>query len=224
ITEPGIIAAESPNPIVNELIIMPDIEKRLEAFVRTGHGIIVFPGGVGTAEEILYILGVLLHPSNARIPYPLVFAASESSRSYFDTINRFILATLGEKATQRYQIVIGDTAEVARTVKQGADAVFQFRRKHKDAFYFNWKLNIPGDLQYPFDPTHESMSRLNLRKDQPIHQLAANLRRAFSGIVAGNVKEQGIRLIREKGPFELRGDPDIMGPLDELLRTFVVQN
>ena len=26
ITEPGIIAAESPNPIVNKLIIMPDIE------------------------------------------------------------------------------------------------------------------------------------------------------------------------------------------------------
>ena len=34
ITEPGIIAAESPNPIVNNLVIMPDIEKRLEAFVR----------------------------------------------------------------------------------------------------------------------------------------------------------------------------------------------
>jgi hypothetical protein len=224
ITEPGIIAAESPNPIVNELVIMPDIEKRLEAFVRTGHGIIVFPGGVGTAEEILYILGVLLHPSNARIPFPLIFAAAETSASYFDTINRFIRNTLGEKAQSRYQIVIGDTAEVARTVKTGADEVFHFRRKHKDAFYYNWKLNIPGDLQYPFEPTHESMGKLNLKKDQPIHQLAANLRRAFSGIVAGNVKEHGIRLIKEKGPFELHGDPEIMEPLDELLRTFVEQN
>ena len=71
-TEPGIIAAESPNPIVNELVILPDIEKRLESFVRAGHGIIVFPGGVGTAEEILYILGILLNPENARIPFPLV--------------------------------------------------------------------------------------------------------------------------------------------------------
>ena len=34
-TEPSIIAAEPPNPLVNELIIMPDIEKRLEAFVRS---------------------------------------------------------------------------------------------------------------------------------------------------------------------------------------------
>ena len=53
VSEPGIIAAEAPNPIVNSLVIMPDMEKRLEAFVRIGHGIIVFPGGVGTAEEIL---------------------------------------------------------------------------------------------------------------------------------------------------------------------------
>ncbi|SQC15344.1 decarboxylase [Klebsiella pneumoniae] len=40
-TEPSIIAAEPPNPLVNELIIMPDIEKRLEAFVRIAHGIII---------------------------------------------------------------------------------------------------------------------------------------------------------------------------------------
>ncbi|MDW2334215.1 pyrimidine/purine nucleosidase domain-containing protein, partial [Vibrio sp. 1069] len=42
LTEPSIIAAEPPNPIVNELIIMPDIEKRLEAFVRMAHGIVIF--------------------------------------------------------------------------------------------------------------------------------------------------------------------------------------
>ena len=61
ITEPSIIAAEPPNAIVNELIIMPDIEKRLEAFVRFGHAIVIFPGGVGTAEELLYLLGIMLH-------------------------------------------------------------------------------------------------------------------------------------------------------------------
>ena len=70
ITEPGIIAAEPPNAIVSQLVIMPDIEMRLEAFVRLAHGIIVFPGGVGTAEEILYLLGLLLDPSNAEQPLP----------------------------------------------------------------------------------------------------------------------------------------------------------
>ena len=73
LTEPGIIAAEPPNPIVNDLVIMPDIEKRLEAFVRLGHAMIVFPGGVGTAEEIFYSLGMLLHPNNKDVPFPFNF-------------------------------------------------------------------------------------------------------------------------------------------------------
>ena len=90
ITEPGIIAAESPNAIVNNLVIMPDIEKRLEAFVRTGHGIIVFPGGVGTAEEILYLLGILLHPKNAGIPFPLIFSGPAQSAAYFEQIDAFL--------------------------------------------------------------------------------------------------------------------------------------
>jgi hypothetical protein len=67
------------------------------------------------------------------------------------------------------------------------------------------------------------MAALDLRRDQPPHLLAANLRRAFSGIVAGNVKDEGIRLIEEHGPFELRGDAEIMGLMDTLLRSFVTQ-
>ena len=223
ITEPGIIAAESPNPIVNELIIMPDIEKRLEAFVRVAHGIIVFPGGVGTAEEILYIISVMLHPSNKDIPFPILFAANHDSKPYFDMINEFIGTTLGDEAKSCYQILVGDPAEVARALRKGADAVFEYRQQSKDAYYFNWKLNIPKNLQIPFEPTHESMSALNLTKDQPIHELAANLRCAFSGIVAGNVKEQGITLIQKHGPFELSGDKQIMDALDAILRTFVAQ-
>jgi hypothetical protein len=54
-----------------------------------------------------------------------------------------------------------------------------------------------------------------------LHLLVANLRRAFSGIVAGNVKEQGIAAIERHGPFELSGDPHILELLDQLLRSFV---
>lgn len=75
ITEPSIIAAEPPNPLVNELLIMPDIEKRLEAFVRLAHGIIIFPGGVGTAEELLYLLGILMHPNNQSQVLPLILTS-----------------------------------------------------------------------------------------------------------------------------------------------------
>jgi hypothetical protein len=67
------------------------------------------------------------------------------------------------------------------------------------------------------------MRTLRLNRDQPPHQLAADLRRAFSGIVSGNVKEHGVRAIERYGPFELMGDPAIMSMLDELLAGFVAQ-
>ena len=222
-TEPGIIAAESPNPIVNELVILPDIEKRLESFVRTGHGIIVFPGGAGTAEEILYILGVLLNPANKELPFPLILSGPKSSENYFKKIHHFIENTLGFEAQQRYKIIIDDPALVAREMKNGMEAVKDFRRYNSDAFYYNWILEIDNEFQQPFIPNHENMSQLEIHSDMETHHLAANLRRAFSGIVAGNVKEEGIQAIEEKGLFEIRGEKKIMQPLDELLESFVQQ-
>jgi predicted Rossmann-fold nucleotide-binding protein len=223
ITEPGIIAAESPNPIVNNLIIMPDIEKRLEAFVRIGHGIIVFPGGVGTAEEILYLLGILLHPSNAALPFPLIFSGPVESAAYFEQIDRFLRLTLGDSVAERYRIVIGNPAETAKLALKGIEKVRLYRLDSKDAFFFNWALNIEHAFQVPFRPTHENMGALKLQRDQPRHLLAADLRRAFSGIVAGNVKEEGLRAIEQHGPFEIDGDPEIMRALDALLASFVEQ-
>jgi len=224
ITEPGIIAAEAPNPIVNHLTIMPDIEKRLEAFVRLGHGIIVFPGGAGTAEEILYILGILLHPDNKNIPFPLIFTGPENSAEYFARVDKFIGDTLGAEAQALYKIFVNDPEAVAREMKAGIQEVREFRKRSDDAYYFNWQLKISPDLQQPFIPSHDNMRNLELHKNQPSYQLAANLRRAFSGVVAGNVKEEGIRKIEEFGHFELHGDPEIMHPVDELLTSFAEQN
>jgi len=224
ISEPGIIAAESPNPIVNDLVIMPDIEKRLEAFVRTGHGIVVFPGGAGTAEELLYILGILLHPDNKEIPFPLILTGPESAEEFFIGINQFIGDTLGIEAQQRYKVIINDPSHVAREMSAGMIEVRDYRKANNDAYYFNWLLSIEPDFQQPFEPTHENMSNLELHKDLPKHTLAANLRRAFSGIVAGNVKDDGIRAVEEHGLFEIRGDASIMEPVDSLLASFVEQH
>ena len=223
LTEPGIVAAEPPNAIVNQLVIMPDIEKRLEAFVRLGHGIVVFPGGAGTAEEILYLVGILLDPANEPQPFPVVFTGPRGADEYFRRIDEFLVATLGPGVRQCYRIVVDDPAEVAREMTRGMDAVREYRRRTSDAYNYNWLLHIPHELQMPFEPTHERMAALNLRRDTLPHLLAAELRRAFSGIVAGNVKEQGIRLIEERGPFEIHGDPDLLQPLDSLLASFAAQ-
>jgi predicted Rossmann-fold nucleotide-binding protein len=224
ISEPGIIAAESPNPIVNDLVIMPDIEKRLEAFVRVGHGIVVFPGGAGTAEEILYILGILLHPDNAEMPFPLVFTGPASAHEYFEQIDGFIGATLGAEAQRRYKIIIDDPEAVAREMQTGIRQVREYRKTRSDAYYYNWLLRVDHEFQRPFRPTHQNMRNLSLHKNQEKHLLAANLRRAFSGVVAGNVKEEGIRAIEKYGQFEIDGEADIMGPMDALLASFVEQS
>jgi len=224
VSEPGIIAAESPNPIVSELVIMPDIEKRLEAFVRLGHGIIVFPGGVGTAEEILYLLGILLNPKNADIPFPVVFTGPVDSATYFEQIDQFIGLTLGDQARSRYQVVVDDSEKVAQIMAHGMKEVRKYRIENNDAFYYNWLLNIEESFQIPFVPSHENMRALRLDREQPLHELAANLRKMFSGIVAGNVKPDGLRAIREFGPFEISGEPEIMSSLDALLTGFVANN
>ena len=223
ISEPGIIAAESPNPIVNQLVIMPDIEKRLEAFVRLGHGFVVFPGGVGTAEEILYLLGVLLNPANDELTFPFVLTGPAESADYFEQIDAFIGLTLGEEAQAKYKIIVNEPEQVAQAMATGLSKVKAYRKKHRDAFYFNWLLQIQPEFQQPFEPSHENMAALHLHRDQPKHLLAADLRRAFSGIVAGNVKPETLESVRKNGPFEINGEKEIMQALDSLLASFVEQ-
>ena len=223
LTEPSIIAAEPPNPIVNELVIMPDIEKRLEAFVRMSHGIIIFPGGAGTAEELLYILGIMLHEKNQSQKLPIILTGPIESAEYFKQIDDFIGATLGETAQQLYKIIIADPELVAKTFMSTTEEVVAHRKLTGDSYHFNWSLVIEPEFQQPFEPDHENMASLNLPYDQGIASLAANLRRAFSGIVAGNVKASGIKAIREHGPFEISGDRKMMTLMDTLLNSFVKQ-
>ena len=223
VTEPGIIVAEPPNPMVNQLVILPDIEKRLEAFVRLAHGIVIFPGGVGTAEEILYLLGVLSHPDNEAIPYPVILTGPKQSAAYFEQLNGFIDAALGKAFSSRYRIIIGDPPAVADEIREAVDAVLRFRDINDDAPYFNWLLHIDEQFQRPFTSTHEAMAELELSRELPAYRLAGNLRRVFSGVVSGNVKQQGMREVAQHGPFEITGEADIMHALDLLLQGFVHQ-
>lgn len=223
ITEPGIIAAEAPNAVVNELVIMPDIEKRLEAFVRLGHGIVIFPGGAGTMEELLYLLSILIDPDNQHIELPLILTGPNGSEAYFDAIKTFITDTLGASTWQRVTLAIDAAERVAENCLAALQQVRAQRKANSDAYYFNWQLSIPWELQCPFEPSHTNMAQLNLSSDQPSHLLASQLRKAFSGIVAGNVKASGLRAVQQHGPFQLTGDARIMRAIDQLLSVFIEQ-
>ena len=222
ISEPGIIASESPNAIVNELVIMPDIEKRLEAFVRLAHSIIVFPGGVGTVEEVLYLLSILMHPDNNEA-IPLVFAGPESCREYFEELERFLVDCLGEGVRCHYRVIVGGAEDVGRAIRSANDDVHAKRRATQQAYYFNWELVISPDLQEPFVPTHDVMAALQLDAHLPKHELASALRRVFSGLVAGNVKAFGIEQVRLHGPYQLSGDKKFLSSMDRLLQMLVRQ-
>lgn len=109
-------------------------------------------------------------------------------------------------------------------MRLGIRQVREFRKSKADAYYFNWSLKIATEFQQPFTPTHENMAGLELHKDQAKHQLAANLRRVFSGIVAGNVKDEGIRAIEKNGHFEISGDKEIMQPVMSYLQHLLARN
>lgn len=144
--------------------------------------------------------------------------------SYLQQLHAFVGATLGEAAQRLYQIIIDEPAKVAMHMARGLLEVKQFRRERNDAYHFNWLLKIDEGFQHPFDPSHANMASLPLTRDLQPHELAANLRRAFSGIVAGNVKDKGIRLIEKHGCYELQGEAAVMQPLDRLLQAFVAQH
>jgi predicted Rossmann-fold nucleotide-binding protein len=223
LSEPGIIAAEPPNPIVNHLVVLPDIEKRLEAFVRLGHGIVIFPGGAGTAEEILYLMGILLDPQNAHIRLPVVFTGPPESAAYFAEMDRFLRLLFGDAVNGKYEVIVNDAQRVGQYMSEQIRKVRQSRRKSGDAYYFNWLLHVPHAHQVPFEVTHASVAALNLVRDQPIADLAVEVRRAFSAIVTGNVKDPGIRMIKQHGLLQLHADPEITDALDALLVSFAEQ-
>src|SRR5262249_51509088 len=163
---------------------------------------------------VLYLLGLLMDPANAEQKFPVIFTGPASSAAYFESLDQLIVLTLGEHVRHLYKIIIDDAQGAAQWIGRKIRKVQGQRRTTGDAYYFNWLLNVPLDSQRPFLVTHDSVAALRLERDMPPHELAVNLRRAFSAIVTGNVKDHGIRMIREHGPFVLHGDRDIIGVLD----------
>lgn len=67
------------------------------------------------------------------------------------------------------------------------------------------------------------MANLKLDSQQNVVDLAVSLRRAFSGIVAGNSKEYAMQAVALYGPFQLHGDPNVKTKISEILQSFVAE-
>ena len=82
-------------------------------------------------------------------------------------------------------------------------------------------MHINPEMQKPLEATHKVLDSIVLRRDGHDSELIVNLRKVFSGIVAGNVKKQGQEEVAKYGPFKIHGDRQIMTEMDNLLRSFV---
>lgn len=220
-TAPEIIAAEPPNVWVTDLAILPDIEKRLEAFARKMHGIVFLPGGVGTFEELLIQLGIRMDERNRDQSWPIVMTSA--TPEFPHDINEFVGTVFGEKVTKWYQTIINSPKGVAEYVDQQKPEIDFGRDINEDAHEWNRSLVIPEEFQTPFLPTHDNMAALELHTGQPVGKLMAQLRMLCKGLVHGSITAEGMERIRELGKFRIHGDRTILEALDRLLAKFIAQ-
>jgi len=83
---------------VNQLVIMPT-SKSASKLSCASHGIVGVPGrGVGTAEEILYLLGRAARPAMPDNRSKVVLTGPKAHRDYFVQIRRFIEGNHRQKA------------------------------------------------------------------------------------------------------------------------------
>ena len=224
ITEPGIIAAEPPNPIVTQLVDHAGHREAPGGLRAPGARHRGVPGrrGHGRGDPL-----PARHPAGSGQrgqPLPVVLTGPRASAAYFEHIARFIAGTLGKQAAQRltrhHRRSAGSGAPhgarhgAGARVPPPAQRLLQFQLAAVDP------ARVPAALR---GHARVDARAASCNRGQPVHELAANLRRAFSGIVTGNVKEYGIQAIERYGPYEISGDPSIMGLLDELLAAFVAQ-
>lgn len=215
LTEKNILAAEAPNEVVNRLIVFPNIEQRMEAFIRASHRGRAHPGGPGTIEEIMTMLALLSMPENNDIPYEFDLVEGDDSL-YFRELDQYLSTCFRGELDNLYTVHRGRPQQYARYVTETT------RRLHM-RYLWNDDLVFDPRIQEPFEVSFESMEALDLTRDQEPFSLLINLRRFFSAIVHLSVKDPDmVDLWGDERPL-IRGDRDIVAATDELVKKLEAQ-
>lgn len=215
LTERNILAAEAPNELVNRLVVYPNIEQRMEAFIRASHRGRAHPGGPGTIEEIMTMLSLLCLPANQDIPYEFDLVEKEDS-PYFQELDAYLKTCFGDALDNLYSVHRGSPRSYARYVAETT-------RQLPMRYLWNDNLTFDTRIQEPFEVSFESMEGLDLSRNQEPFSLLINLRRFFSAIVHLSVKDPD--MLDEWGDDRplIRGDKAIVRATDELARKLEAQ-
>jgi hypothetical protein len=236
ITEDGIISGEPCNDYIDHLIVFPDIEKRLEAFVRMSRASLMFPGGVGTLEEILTILWIKMHPKNKGIRFPIYFCQPLQSGDYFKNILDFLRLCFDvdfkEAGHVNYYLSESldktnpdlDPKRAAYDLYEEMKVNEQYNQKrlaNASEKYFplwDWEIYFPEALQKPLVIEHNFVESLRFDRKMPMEDLFFSLRSLSSALVETNVRDR--KYLDKHGPFKLRGEPAILKAIDRLFESF----
>jgi len=214
-SEEGIAAFEIPNSYVTNLVVFPDIEKRMEAFVRASHRIRIHPGGVGTMEEIMTMLGIKTHPMNRNLHYPLDLVERPDG-FYMKSLMRFLRTCFGKELDSYFKVHLSHPHEYK-------NYLLETNPQLDSSCMWQDHIHIPSEIQRPFEVTRESIESLTLDRTDPdldTFGLIVNLRRFFSAVVHLLVKEP--ELVDSWGGDlpHIKGDPAISRALVDLLNEF----
>ncbi len=227
-----IIAAEPPNKLVKKLAVFEKMERRLEAFTRSGQLTAIFPGGTGTFEEMLYVLAVLMEEKNRGIHYSFLLAGDPSKREHYEVLLSTLEATLGkdviDQAGLRDRIAVGTVQHVAKRIIKETETAQKARRLEmlrnptdtNIRMDFHGGIHIPSGLRVPFEVTRENVAALQLDREQSPRDRIVNLRRMIytaTCVCVSTEREE----VEKNGPFEVSGDPQFLDAMQELMDYFV---
>lgn len=236
ITEDGIISGEPCNDYIDSLIVFPDMEKRLEAFVRMSRAGIMLPGGVGTFEEILTILWIKMHPRNKDLRFPIYFCQPEQSGNYFRNILDFLklcfdIDFLDAGFVNFYMSESLEKTNPEMDPKRAAYDLFDEMKENSehqkkvhsqngDPWFplWDWEVYFPEQLQHPLRIEHSFVESLRFDRRMPMEDLFFSLRSLSSALVETNVRDRGY--LDKHGPFKLRGEVSILKAIDALFESF----
>ncbi len=70
-------------------------------------------------KNLLYLLGILLHPDNTKQCLPVILTGPKESEAYFKELCEFIEMTLGKEALDKFEVIIDNPAISRSKAKVG---------------------------------------------------------------------------------------------------------
>jgi predicted Rossmann-fold nucleotide-binding protein len=211
-TEQGILEGEAPNNLLSTLCVFPDIEKRMEAFIRASHRGRIHPGGTGTMEELMTFLGMKIHKKNEGLVYPFDLVERPDG-NYMKRLEQFFRTCFADAIDGLFSFHVESPDDYQKHLLK-IDKQLDSRQVWND------KLFVPLEIQTPFEVSFESMQALDLTREQEPFQLIVNLRRFFSGMVHLVVKNPKVVESWGRERPKIKGDKKIIQEVDDLVRWF----